>query len=101
MVCVKMVMRIRKLDKRMTGYGDFKYGADFSWHWQGARFDQVRQWCWETFGPSVEVDIWRELGTIDEPRNERWAWDRNQYRTMVYLKSDAERNWFVMRWGVE
>lgn len=94
-------MKIKKLDRRMTGYGDFKYGVDFSWHWQGARFDQVREWCWKTFGPSVEVDIWHELETLNQPRNERWAWDRNQYRTMIYLKTDAERNWFVMTWGVE
>lgn len=94
-------MRIRKLDKRMTGYGYFKYGVDFSWAWQGARFDQARRWCWETFGPSVEIDIWHELEDIKEPRNERWCWDRNQYRTMIYLKSDAERNWFVMTWGLE
>jgi len=94
-------MRIKKLDKRMTGYGEFKYGVDFGWNWQGARFDLVRQWCWETLGPSVEVDIWRELVTINEPRNARWAWARDQYRTIIYLKSDAERNWFIMRWGTE
>ncbi len=93
-------MRIKKLDKRMKGYGDFKYGIDFSWNWEGVRFDHARQWCWETLGASVEYDIWTELQIAGEEKNERWCWDRNQYRTMIYLKSDAERNWFVMRWGV-
>ncbi len=93
-------MKIRKLDRRMKGYGDFVYGVDFSWNWEGVRFDQARQWCWETFGPSTELDIWHELEPTSE-NNSRWAWDRNQYRTMIYLKSDVERNWFVMRWGLD
>lgn len=98
-------MKIKKLDRRMNGYGDFKYGVDFTWNWQGARFDQVRQWCWETFGPSVELDIWAELETLNEPRNPKWCWDRGTYnkvsRCMIYIKGDQEMNWFKLRWGSE
>lgn len=89
----------------MNGYGDFKYGVDFTWNWQGARFDEVRLWCWETFGPSVELDIWAELETIGQPRNLKWCWDRGTYnkinRCMIYIKDDQEMNWFKLRWGTE
>ena len=98
-------MKIKKLDKRMNGYGDFMYGVDFTYNWQGTRFDHAREWCWESFGPSCELDIWEELPTLNEPRNEKWAWDRGQYnksyRCMIYLATDKEANWFKLRWGLE
>lgn len=96
-------MRIKKLDKRMNGYGDFKYGVDFTWNWQGPRFDLVRKWCWDSFGASVERDIWDDLNPLE--RNAKWCWDRGTYnkvnRCVIYLKSDQECNWFKLRWGEE
>lgn len=99
-------MKIKKLDRRMNGYGHFKYGVDFTKDWQSdSRFDKVRQWCWETFGPSVEYDIWEELSSPRETRNDKWAWDRGQYnkswRCIIYLKSDQEANWLKLRWGLQ
>lgn len=94
-------MIIKTLDKRMNGYGDFKYGVDF-YKSKDRPFDEVRQWCWETFGPSTELDIWE---VRDGTRNEKWAWDRGNYnksfRCIIYLKDDQEMNWFKLRWGIE
>ena len=99
-------MKIKKLDRRMNGYGNFKYGVDFTKDWQSdSRFDKVREWCWATFGPSVEYDIWEELSSPRETRNDKWAWDRGQYnkswRCIIYLKSDQEANWLKLRWGLQ
>lgn len=97
-------MKFKKLDRRMNGYGDFTYAVDFASSPMGAKFNDVRQWCWETFGPSCELDIWDVLDRPDDVRNERWAWDRGQYnktwRCIIYLATDQEANWFKLRWGV-
>jgi hypothetical protein len=98
-------MKIKKLDARMNGYGFFKYGIDFNKKWSHTEFHNVRLWCWETFGPSCELDLWHELDfKPDVERNPRWAWDRSMYnktnRCMLYLKDDQEANWFTLRWGV-
>lgn len=98
-------MKIKKLDRRMNGYGDFKYAADFTYNWKGTRFDHAREWCWTTFGPSVELDIWHELDRPGDGRNDKWAWDRGQYnktfRCIIYLKGDQEVTWFRLRFGEE
>ena len=96
-------MKFKKLDRRMNGNGDFTYGVDFTYNPRsGPRFDHVRQWCWETFGPSVEYDIWENLDLPGETRNDKWAWDRGIYnktsRCIIYLKSDQEASWFKLRW---
>ena len=94
-------MKIKLLDKRMNGYGKFKYGVDFTYNWKGTRFDHARTWCWENYGASVELDIWEDLP--ENERNPLWAWDRGQYnksfRCMIYLATDKEANWFRLRWG--
>jgi hypothetical protein len=89
----------------MNGHNDFMYGVDFTYNWKGTRFDEAREWCWETFGASTELDIWEEKDGPTDVRNDKWAWDRGQYnktfRCIIYLKSDQECNWFKLRWGLE
>lgn len=97
-------MKFKKLDRRMNGHGDFKYGVDFAWSTGSPAFDEVRQWCWETFGASTELDIWHERDRPTDNRNPKWAWDRGQFnkswRCIIYLKDDQEANWFKLRWGL-
>ncbi len=92
-------MKLKKLDRRMNGYGDFKYAIDFNYKTNNIAFDDARQWCWETFGASTELDIW-ELRK--DTRNPKWAWDRGQYsktyRCMIYLATDEEASFFTLKW---
>lgn len=82
----------------MNGYGNFKYGVNF-YGTRDIAFDDVRLWCWETFGASTELDIWEDR---EGRRNPRWAWDRGQYnknfRCMIYLSTDAEASLFTLKW---
>jgi hypothetical protein len=99
-------MKFKKLDRRMNGYGDFTYGIDFtSRELAGPAFDEVRQWCWESFGPSTELDIWEVRDRPEDTRNDKWAWDRGQYnkswRCIIYLATEKEANWFKLRWGTQ
>lgn len=94
-------MKLKKLDRRMNGYGDFKYGVDL-WTVDSKEFMEVRQWCWETFGPSCELDIWEYLDRPGDSRNPSWAWDRGTYnknfRCIVYLATDVEASHFTLKW---
>lgn len=95
-------MRLKKLDRRMNGYGDFKYGVDFNYRANSTPFDEVRRWCWETFGASTELDIWEVRDRPTDNRNARWAWDRGQYnktyRCVIYLATDEEASFFTLKW---
>jgi hypothetical protein len=95
-------MILKKLDRRMNGHGFFKYGVDFAYDRNPPAFDEVRLWCWETFGASTELDIWHARDRPVDTRNERWAWDRGHYnksfRCIIYLATDEEAAWFKLRW---
>ena len=79
------------LDGRYTGNELFQYRIDFNYI-QREQFKQIRNWCWETFGPSCELHFL----AVDEIKV--WAWTTDSYRVRLYLKSDKEVNWYKLRW---
>ena len=94
-------MILKKLDGRMSGYGDFTHCADFTFGGTDRRtFAEARRWCEEQWGQSVDYDIWQKY---DDFKNPAWAWERgetnNSYRCRIYLASEKEAQWFGLRWG--
>ena len=94
-------MKIKKLDKRMTGYGDFTHCADFTLHKDDRKkFAEARRWCVEQWGESVEYDLWE---SYEEFRNPAWSWERGEYnksyRCRLFLASEKEAQWFSLKWG--
>jgi hypothetical protein len=93
-------MNLKKLDKRMTGYGTFLYSVDFSYRHETLSFAEVRKWCIDTWGNSVEIDIWHNYPTL---RNPAWSWERHQsareYTCRIFLVSEGEAAWFKLRWA--
>ena len=49
-------MKAKKLDRRHSGYSMFKWAIDFS-HKENLEFCQIREWLWEQFGPSCELEF--------------------------------------------
>lgn len=84
-------MRHRKLDRRMNGYGDFKYTARFTFT-EREKFCEIREWCWSQWGPSREFNLW------DNTKNLAWCWCMDQYRIQIYFASDSEYQWFLLKW---
>ena len=93
MVCIKMAMKITKLDRRYTGGRKFNYAVEFSPYKDGELFCDVREWCWQTWGPG------RELKFVNLDDNERWAFMTDNYRTRIYLSDIQEVEWFTLRWS--
>lgn len=87
-------MKTGKLDKRHNGHRDFKYYVQFS-SLEQQKFVEVRNWCWQTWGPSAELDILRYL---QERHDMKWAWICDNYNIRLYLKTDTEYQWFVLKW---
>jgi hypothetical protein len=90
-------MKTGRLDRRHTGHGNFKFYADFTMS-IAEDFVAVREWCWNNFGPSCEMDLW---GRMKETRNPKWCWINDDYKMRLYFADDQVFNWFILRWGVK
>lgn len=96
-----MAITLTKLDKRMKGYGHFIYVADYSYKKDGTlSFLEVRRWCTQQFGESVELDAWEDYPAL---RNPKWSWERGEfnrnYRCRIFLATEKEAEWFSLRWS--
>jgi hypothetical protein len=95
-------MKFKRLDRRMTGYGNFTHVADFSYGRGDHRlFVEARNWCQEQWGTSCEIDLWTEHLDLQNPA---WSWERGSfnknYRCRIFLVSEKEAQWFSLRWVV-
>jgi hypothetical protein len=84
-------VRLKKLDRRYTGGAEFDYCLDFFGPDKGKYFCQVRNWFWETFGPSSEMLYYDDSDQV-------WAWITDTYRTRIYIRSNKELEWYKLRW---
>ncbi len=86
-------MKLKKLDRRMNGHGDFKYKITYRKGSERLKFIEVRNWCWSQWGPSSEYEFW------DEQVNQSWAWIVDEWETKILLATDKEAQWFTLKWG--
>jgi hypothetical protein len=40
--------------------------------------------------------LW-DTGTVHN--NEHWSWTQDEYRLRIYIKTDKDHQWFVLRWS--
>ena len=101
-----MKIKVKKTDKPHTGYGSFKYYVDIKpMHWSNhtgvkEKFFELRLWCWDTWGPSRELDHFvNTAGEKPIDQNSKWTWINDQYRTRLYLGSQDEAAYFTLKWS--
>lgn len=100
--------RIRPVDRRFTGYGKWAWIIDVHGDISGPKnishrlilFNQIRDWCWSTWGSSCERD---KHSTILEHNpnaklNPHWVWNTEFYHLSLYLKTDQELALFKLKW---
>lgn len=100
-----MKITVKKTDKRHTGYGKFKYYIDIkTTDWAKhkevkEKFFELRLWCWETWGPSRELDHFVN-NLLEQPmdQNSKWTWINDQYRARLYLGGPDEAAYFTLKW---
>ena len=93
-------MKLVKLDRRHTAYGEMTYYVDPVPSWivgSDTKFEQFfkwRNWCWEVFGPGVErqhLDL--------NPEINQWCWLTEHGYLRLYFKDDATASAFMLKWG--
>lgn len=90
-------MKLTKLDRRMTGYGDFKFMIKLYHNDQDLnKFIDVRNWCWENWGPSCEYFFYKKL---ENEKNPAWCWANYEFENRIYLAGDQEASWFLLKWA--
>lgn len=100
-----MKINITKLDRRYNGHryfvyrinpvrqlGLYKAHIDFIYS-----FYSIRNFCWETWGPSVELDYFSCL--IEEWPDLNWSWESDGKKNFIYLKSDKELAWLQLKFS--
>lgn len=87
-------MKIGKLDKRHNGHKNFKYHVRF-YTINRDKFVDVRNWCWKTWGPSAELET---LDLLQKYTDHKWSWVCDKYTTKIFLRSDDEYQWFLLKW---
>jgi hypothetical protein len=103
-----MKFEIKKTDRRHTGSQEWQYIAIINQELYSGRagridrmanLNKVRDWCWETYGPSCELEFWLAVNSEKkEPVNEKWCWHTNYDNFKIYLRTDKEVNWFKLKW---
>lgn len=87
-------MTPKKIDKRMLGYGMFKYHMSFARR-EADRFILLRNWCWQQWGPSSEIEFYHLLED-----STAWSWVSDHHaRYRIFFQSDKEYAWFMLNWG--
>ena len=87
-------MKLKKIDRRMNGYGMFKYCVNFNYV-TVQDFCDIRKWCSEQWGPSDDLEF---IEKIKNP-NMAWCWVNDQYTMRIYIATDKEAQWFLLKWG--
>lgn len=101
-----MKYHVSKLDSRFTGAQWFYCRAQLMSHGgEDKIFNYVtlRNWCWETFGPSCEVDLVRRIlnhkdVTVDFAP--KWAWKRDDSANAYYIYlTETAYTAFTLKWA--
>ena len=87
-------MKLKKIDRRMNGYGMFKYCVNFNYV-TVQNFCDIRKWCSEQWGASDDLEF---IEKIKNP-NMAWCWVNDQYTMRIYIATDKEAQWFLLKWG--
>lgn len=103
-----MTFKVTRLDRRHNCHGIMKYHVEVTFDIWGSdnrisKFKELREWCWDQFGPGTESK-WIVVHPVDAGPNgecrmearERWAWQTEFNEMRIYFKSDAELSWFKL-----
>ena len=115
-----MKYEIQRLDGRFTYRDLFEYCVKFGGRMSNGQgplnFTRVQKWFTETYGWSAEVRQYADIVTwistgnrllkghaVDIPGecNKHWSWTNGYEDLRIYVRSDQELNFFLLRWPRE
>lgn len=96
--------KFTKMDARYTGYPSFKYMVEIISLHRGSKikgFNEIRDWCIETWGKSIERDQYLYMEDMDPTGiqlNPAWCWHSEDHKMNIYLQGEPEKMWAELRW---
>ena len=123
-----MKYKVHRLDKRFSFHDHFEFYIGFTNRMSNQQgplyFNRAQRWFTETYGWSAEIRQWADMlawsdtnrliakqgfGTkLSNPSvnkcqdcNEYWSWTNGYDDLRIYVKSDKELNFFLLRWPCE
>lgn len=100
--------QVRPMDRRFIGTGEWAWIVDVHGDISGPRnishrliiFNQIRGWCWNTWGPSCERDLYLSIlkNSSNRDLNPHWAWNTEFNHLSLYLKTDQELALLKLKW---
>lgn len=93
---------LEPLDRRHNGHGRFKYRVEIGGSSRVDRvqnFNEIREWCWQIWGGSGELEnTWST--SFKDQRSVEWCWrchpdERSYY---IYLRDDGSASFFKLKW---
>ena len=104
-----MKLTIKKTDRRHTGNDEWKHIVIVERYpttpfgnstiiQKQTDLNEIREWCWTTMGASCELEFWLNLPDGASGKNNRWCWHTNFDNYKIYLRTDADANWFKLKW---
>jgi hypothetical protein len=94
-------LKITKLDGRHNGWQRWKYfisaPSTLKTGPSVELFVSWRVWCWETWGPSKELDYF--YFSEVSYQNDIWCWENDDYKRRIYLQNDEHLSLFMLRWA--
>jgi hypothetical protein len=95
-------MKLETLDGRHALSSFFSHRARMMGTSEIVLFIQIRNWCWENYGPGIDRDTYWALQYHDitdqllgfEPQ---WAWHSEDSKRYIYLKEEV-LTMFSLKW---
>lgn len=98
-----MNFKTTKLDLRFSGFPHWKYFVTTSIYSSvGQRVHQFvewREWCWNLWGSSKELEFFYYTSNLGPCHNTHWCWSSEDTRKRIYLASDEDLMEFTLRWA--
>lgn len=102
-----MKIKVKRTDRRHTGSDQFQFYIEIkkdTWDERFAvreQFYELRLWCWDTWGPSRELNQYSLdfLESVPKDLNKNWSWLNDEYRQRLYLATRDEAALFTLKWA--
>ena len=104
---------VEKLNKRYNGSKWFQYRLKIEplgnhyeiYPERASNFLLIRNWCWETWGPSSELEMYG-VASDKSLRSDHWAWRYINYgsragalESFIYIAGEKELSLLTLKFG--
>lgn len=104
MTSFNLTEKLSRLDGRFAGSEVFKYRLKITGYRSDriSRFIELRTWCWESWGPSCERDLFLDHYYDNNKTlfNKYWAWQSNDPNDCfyIYFIDDGAAGYYKLKW---